>query len=465
MSSYKRVLLIEFNELSPTLLSKWMDEGHLPNFARFRAQSEAYVTSADVADSTHLEPWVQWYSLHTGLSHDQHGVSNLTDGPRADHADIFQLLTTAGRSVGCGGSMNVKAFAKEGSFFIADPWCDGQPAYPEELNTFQNFCAQQVREYSNPDGSDGAVSKLDFAKFMATNGVSLRTLTQTTTQLASEVLKNRKLNWRRPFILDRVSLDVFRHQYKRTKPDFATFFSNSTAHLQHTYWRHMDPEVFTVKPATDELPLYQNAIRSGYENMDVMLGEIMDMAADDDLLIFATALSQQPFLRREADGGQHFYRPRNMDALMQTLGIQDVLTDPVMTHQYVARFKSLAEAEAGSAKMSALTMNGIPVFECRPYGDNTVYFGCQHGRKLAADTQMQLGDETMSFFDSFYQIEAIKSGSHHPDGTLWIRSGTHKDAGRCSILDVFPTIMTQLGHENLIASDRHGKNLMSPANT
>lgn len=84
----RRLLVLEFNELSPSLLDKWIGEGKLPNFKKFRDASDAFIARADVEDSRYLEPWIQWYSLHTGLAHDQHGVFHLTDGPAAGHTDI-----------------------------------------------------------------------------------------------------------------------------------------------------------------------------------------------------------------------------------------------------------------------------------------------------------------------------------------------------------------------------------------
>src|SRR5690349_19082839 len=94
----RRVLLLEFNELCPSLLDRWIAEGQLPNFARLRGESVAFVTDADVADPGQLEPWIQWYSIHTGLAYDQHRVFHLTDGSKADHPDIYSTLLNAGRT-------------------------------------------------------------------------------------------------------------------------------------------------------------------------------------------------------------------------------------------------------------------------------------------------------------------------------------------------------------------------------
>lgn len=76
----QRLILIEFNELCPPLLEQWMSQGLLPNFKRFYEASQIFVTEADEIEPTTLEPWIQWYSIHTGLSYGQHKVFRLTDG-------------------------------------------------------------------------------------------------------------------------------------------------------------------------------------------------------------------------------------------------------------------------------------------------------------------------------------------------------------------------------------------------
>ena len=40
------VLLLEFNELSPALLDRFIEAGELPNFANLRDESDVYITEA-----------------------------------------------------------------------------------------------------------------------------------------------------------------------------------------------------------------------------------------------------------------------------------------------------------------------------------------------------------------------------------------------------------------------------------
>ena len=72
------------------------------------------------------------------------------------------------------------------------------------------------------------------------------------------------------------------------------------------------------------------------------------------VVFLATALSQQPFLRKEESGGQHFYRPRDVDALLAHLELNPIVTEPVMTHQFKVRFGSAEEARDAARRIESV---------------------------------------------------------------------------------------------------------------
>jgi hypothetical protein len=447
-----RLIALELNELCPALLQRWMAEGLLPNFKRLHDQSDVFVTRADVEDSALMEPWIQWYSIHTGLSYDQHRVFHLTEGARAGHPDIYRMLTAAGRRVASFASMNVAPFADDGSVFVGDPWSENGDAHPPALNVYNRFVSHNVREYSNAAGGMGAADYARFLGFMASHGLSGETVATIVEQLASEKLSSRELSWRRVAILDQLQFDVFRAYYRRTRPQFASFFANSVAHLQHSYWRHMDPGAFTIRPDAAEMAAYGDAIRTGYMAMDKIVGRFLSLARREGAtLMFLTALSQQPFLRHEEMGGQHFHRLHDVAKFLKHLGIAYRDVAPTMTHQYLMQCGSDAAAHAARARLEALrlddgrTLFGFPEIASEP---GSLYFGCQISTRTSADTPVIDGQANapLRFGDWFYQIEAIKSGRHHPDGCLWIQTGRHRRHGhKPSILDVLPTQLEMLG--------------------
>jgi hypothetical protein len=297
-----KLIVAEFNELCPWLIDQWMGEGLLPNFRVMHGQSAVFETFADVSDPANLEPWIQWYSLHTGLSFDQHRVFHLTEGAAATHDDLWRIAHAAGRKVINFAGMNTRPFAFGDSVYVADPWCEDGNASPPALNIYNRFVGANVREYSNPDARLTAGDYAKFLGFMTTHGLRPGTVAALAGQLIEERTRDRRLSWKRATLLDRMQMDVFRHYYTKTRPDYATFFINSTAHLQHSYWRQFQPEAFAVQPDAESSALYGDAVKTGYVAMDRLLGEFMEMAdASGAMLVFAPLCPAPPRHRPHHD--------------------------------------------------------------------------------------------------------------------------------------------------------------------
>ncbi len=440
-----KLLFAEFNELCPWLIDRWMAEGLLPNFKAMHAQSAVFETVADVTDPANLEPWIQWYSMHTGLSFDQHHVFHLTEGARAGHDDLWHIAQAAGRKVINFAGMNARPFAFPGSVFVADPWCEHANSHPPELDAYNRFVGTNVREYSNPDARLTAGDYGKFLSFMLSHGLRARTVIALGAQLAAEKARDRRLSWRRAMMLDRLQMDVFRHYYRRLQPDLATFFINSTAHLQHSYWRQFQPEAFTITPDAASARVYGAAIESGYRAMDRLLGEFMALAdANGAMLVLATALSQQPYLAAEEQGGKHFHRLRDVDALFRRFSLPHRDIDPTMTHQYFVRFASDADRTTTRNALAGFTLaDGRALFGFNDRTGDGLYFSCDIYAEVPAETTVVPPDgSALRFGDLAYKIDATKSGRHHPAGAVWFRTGAHRvhDAS-VSILDIFPTAL------------------------
>jgi hypothetical protein len=424
-----------------------MEQGKLPNFSALHYSSQVFTSMADVSEPDSLEPWIQWYSIHTGLPYDEHRVFYLTDGPKAEHSDISRCLAGLGKSVMNCGSMNARALAGTGVFHLPDPWCNNESAWPTEIEVFKTVMAKLVQESTR--GVVLAVNEwLPFMTFLLRHGLAADTVRAVLTQLGSERLSQADVKWRPVALADRLQFDLFRHYYRRMRPDFATFFINSTAHRQHAYWRHMDPDAFPFRPAKQEIESYGDAVLFGYRSMDALLRRFFALAEADTTIILCSALSQQPFLKREGRGGQHFYRLRDISHFLQLLDIAPRMVEPVMTHQYLLRFADRAGAERALAVLRQLKLGEETVFGARLTGTD-IHFGCQIYDRLEGNREIggvPGRNERTYFFDLLYVIVAIKSARHHPEGVLWVHTGEHAiHSGPASILDIAPTIYDLMG--------------------
>jgi hypothetical protein len=442
------VILLEFNELCPSLMTEFIEQGHLPNFKKLR-DSAAIFTSEAKERAPYLEPWIQWINVHTGVPFSEHGVEHLGESEKCTQPAIWDLVSEAGGKVWICGSMNVHCTSKVKGDLLPDPWSPASYTRPAELLTYNNFVRKQVQEHSNASVKFAKSDYVKFLAFMVKHGLSMHTVKTAINQLRSERSAGKR--WRRAFILDLLQYDVFAHVYKKESPDLATFFLNSTAHMQHCYWRNMQPEVFKIKPTEKEQEQYSSAILEGYIHMDKLIARVLKLASDDTTVIFATAISQQPYLRYEDIGGKRIYRPKDLSGFAAWAGIKNLkASNPVMAEQFWLEFHNRAEVDAAADILEAITVNGVRAFSV--IREETALF-TGLGIKTTIDPDAVINsptsNSTTSFFDIFYAIEGLKSGMHHEDGLLWIRSPRISKSSnpRVAVESIAPTVLDLLDVE------------------
>ena len=298
------VIFIEFNELSPVVVDDLIADGHLPGFEKFRSESSCYTTYTDEREYD-LEPWIQWVTLHTGVPKDVHGVSKLGDNKDLKVPTVGQQLHDSGVKVGIYSSMNLRHELDSG-YCVPDPWDPNGVTTPRELQPLYDLISAQVQESSKSQlPSLGEMFRL--LASLISHGVSISTVGAAGMQLAQELIhKNR--DWKRATILDRINYDISKHLHRKHKPQFATFFSNSTAHYQHYFWQNFEPELFSDRDDIDVKS--SNAVLFGYKNMDRMLTRFMS-DFPDAILVLCTALSQVAW----TDTRKQTYRPRSFSDL------------------------------------------------------------------------------------------------------------------------------------------------------
>lgn len=447
MRNGNKLIVLEFNELTPRLMSQFIDEGALPNFARLRRESSTYLTDAG-EDPPHLNPWIQWVTAHSGVPVSQHQVLNLGDATKSSVPRIWEVISDSGGTVWVCGSMNAAYKSGVNGLVLPDPWSVSVRPSDAELAPYFDFVRAHVLEYTRDRLRLGARQYARFAWFMVRHGLSLATVTATATQLVSELFGNTR--WRRATVLDRLQFDVFCHYYRKLRPDFSTFFVNSTAHFQHVYWRNFEPTRFELRPKESEQRIYGDAVRHGYRCMDIILGKVLSMAGDDATIVFATALSQQPCLVYESTGGKTFHKPHEFEPLLRFAGIDPAScsAEPVMSEDFHLRFSSAAAAERARARLLELRLGAEQVMKCTLDGPD-VMTGCAIFHEVRPGTEIRGPGGVVAFDSLFYDVDTTKSGMHHRDGMLWIRPPKgivgRTESERVPLESLAPTMLFLLG--------------------
>ena len=307
---------------------------------------------------------------------------------------------------------------------------------------------QHVQEHTRDRVPVTRSDQIRFLTCMLGHGMTRQTVFATFGQLASE--RGGQKRWRRATILDRLQWDVFRWYWRRHQPSFSTFFLNSTAHFQHMYWRNMDPEQFALKPSAQEQVEYGEAVRYGYRKMDALVGECLGLAGRETTVILCTALSQQGCLVYEGGGGKRFYRPVDPGRLFRFAGITAPAEyAPVMSEQFRIYLPNEADAAEACEKLQALRLDGREVMMARQTG-NEVFAGCCLFDSVASGAVVVSSASARGrFYELFYDCGLVKSGMHHPDGILWIRTPDRRHAEReakVPLRQVAPTLLRLFGH-------------------
>jgi hypothetical protein len=455
MALKKSALFLEFNELCPDLMRRFIEQGELPNFKRLLDQSIEYTTNAD-EEQEHLEPWIQWVTVHTGVGYDEHQIFNLGDAQKLRYDAVWDLLSREGHTVGVCGSMNVKYSPDIKGFVLPDAWSSDIKASPDDLNTFFRFIQVNVQEHTN---KKVPLSRSDYQKFfsyMVSHGFSLSTMLSIAKQIIGEKLSNEG-RWKRAVLLDKLQWDLFAWHFKRYRPSFSTFFVNSTAHLQHKFWRNMDPEKFRIKPSEQEQRDYGEAILFGYREMDKLIEKAFELAGEETTILFSTALSQQPYLKMEEAGGKRFYRPHDFQKFVSFLGLSGVKeVAPVMSEQFHLYFESEEAAKEAEQILRKIRILGNDSatrknesFTVQRKG-NDVFTGCIVFDQVSQDAMIEVEgtDRKKRFSELFYQADGVKSGMHHPDGIFWVQTPERKHyrvSKKVSIRALAPTLLSFFG--------------------
>jgi hypothetical protein len=209
----------------------------------------------------------------------------------------------------------------------------------------------------------------------------------------------------------------------------------------------MQPEVFTIKPTAKEQEQYSSAILEGYIHMDKLIERVLNLAPDATV-VFATAISQQPFLKFEDKGGKRIYRPKNIPAFASWAGIRNLkASNPVMAEQFWLEFNTNDEVNAAADLLDAITVDGekalVVIRE-----ETAIFTGFNIRKEIGPDAVMTNAATGVSakFFDIFYPIEGLKSGMHHQDGLLWIRDPRISKSSnpRVAVESIAPTILELL---------------------
>lgn len=452
----RRVILAELNEITWRWLQPLCAAGKLPNFAAFVREGASGSPVATEVDP-HLDPWVSWTSLYTGRPQEEHGVYFLEQPPETVGAPrVWDLAADAGRSVGLFGSImcwpprtDVRGFWVPGTF---SPAAD---TFPSQLRAIQEFNLSHTRAHC-PAGKAGKVwQSARLLLRLIPQGLRLRTLARVGRFLVRSRLRPERA-WEKVSYQPLINLDFFEKLYRQHQPDLATFHTNHVAHYQHRFWRYADPAPFLAPPSPEDCRKFGPSIEFGYQVADEVLGRLWKLADANTVVVVASGLGQQPYVKDEFPNGRLIWRFRDINQILQLCGLTGHCTPlSMMAPQWNLRIPD-PDRRARAERIFAAAWAGspaTPLFAWRTVGDTICVNPFQKGlHGLTAEAKCCFAEPAGQSFTlgelCASQDATPKQGYHDPVGLVIFRGAGIRAGARlneCSNLDLAPTILHLLG--------------------
>ena len=403
----KKTILLALNELNFDYIKFYVNKGLLPNFKQLFSLNPIIETTSE-NEYKLLEPWVQWATVHTGKSYNEHKILRLGDiVNKPEIPQLFEELENEGFSVGAVSPFNAENRLKNPAFFVPDPWTKTEASG----NWFVKALYQAIHKSVN----DNAKEKMDLKSMTS---LALGLLFYVPIFRWNHYFKN-VLNRKKPgakaLVLDSLLADVHLSLWKKHKPDFSNLFLNSGAHIQHHY-------LFNSKAYKGDLNNPEWYCPQGFDPLipilseyDEVIGKLMNLK--DVKLIIATGLHQQPHKNLT-----FYWRLKEHVKFIEMIGIKTFIEiHPRMSRDFLIKFNNEIDtinaekllnsfyAFKDENKIFEVDNRGTSLFVELVYPNDII----EQDAIYSKDSKFKL-----DCFKSYVSFVAIKNGEHNGIGYL-----------------------------------------------
>lgn len=404
MASHKYLQLIELNEVNFDLLENYIINTPKKFINLKRLIDGDKIRTTSEINYENLEPWIQWVSVHTGLSYEQHKVFRLGDIVQSKVIQIFEKLENYGLKIGAISPMNAKNVMIKPAYFIPDPWTKT----PSDKSFWSRILGETISKIVN-DNSHSKITLSNFIIFLG--GVLFFSRIENYLVYLKLVIRSRRAPWRKALFLDLFLHDLHRSLLHTKSPNMSTLFLNAGAHIQHHYF-------FNAKRLTEGFK-YKNPswyigdedpIEEMLEVYDRILGQILNQKKYD--YIVATGLTQIPYCREK-----FYYRLKDHRLFLLKLGIIFKSVTPRMTRDFLIEFDSQIDQQNAKRILSSLKFiddDGL-IFGNIDSRENSLFVTLTYAKEINKEKLVIYANQkiNMSLMVTFV---AIKNGMHAHEG-------------------------------------------------
>ena len=399
------MILLALNELNLDFIKGYVSEGKLTNFGKLLEHGIVNTTSEGKYEL--LEPWIQWATVQTGKTYDEHQVFRLGDiVDRPDLHQIFEDLEKSGLSVGAISPFNADNRLANSKFFIPDPWTQTKASGGYIIKKL----SRTVSRFVNSNAS-GKVGPKDVIWLLLGFIVYVRVKRW---PKFLKLVSLRKKPGVKAAILDLILLEVFVTLQKKHKPDYSHIFFNGGAHVQHHFMFNSAQYKGDFKNPEWYCPSDWDPVLMMLETYDMIIGDLLESG---ERIIGVTGLHQVPHEEQT-----FYWRPVAHKDFLSECGLKgEFKVIPRMSRDFLIEVSDEKKALQIENHLNqfADSVKGKPIFDIDNRG-TSVFIEVIYDDDLDEHISFD-GPNGISVKDlnSKLAFVAIKNGKHHGLGYVF----------------------------------------------
>ena len=402
-----KTILLGLNELNFDYIKFYISKGLLPNFKKI-FEKQPPIETVSENEYKLLEPWVQWVTIHTGKTFDEHKVFRLGDiVNNPELSQIFEELEAEGLSVGAVSPFNAENRLNNPAFFVPDPWTKTEAS--------GNWVVRALYQAVNQSVNDNAKSKLNFKTILSLGLGLLLYVPSSRWFHYMKIVFNVKKPGVKALILDSLLADVHLTLWKKNKPEFSNLFLNSGAHIQHHYLFNSDAYNGNIKNPEWYCPKGYDPLIHILSEYDEQIEKLLKLK--DVKIIIATGLHQQPH-----ENLTFYWRLKEHVKFAKKIGIEnfsDIL--PRMSRDFLVKFKNEIDTLNAENLLNSFyaSKDDNKIFEIDNRG-SSLFVELVYPNEIDESDSIYSKESSfkMEHFKSYLAFVAIKNGEHNGIGYL-----------------------------------------------
>ena len=398
-----KLIFWEMNEINFNYVNYYINQGKLPNWKKFIKSHGLFKTISENKYED-LEPWIQWPSVRTGLTNQDHGLFRLGDIEGSGLKQHWEIIEENGYTVAAISPINGANNTQNSPFWIPDPWVETKVSG----KGFISRIAKAIKQAVNDNSSEKLETKTILAIF---EGLLTKSQLSSWPQYISGLFGViKRQHWSKAIILDRLLSDIFVCLWSKYQPDFSVLFLNSGAHIQHHYMCNSSAYNGQVKNPSWYINEQKDPLLEILELYDSVLYELQKIK--NTRLMIAVGIQQIPY-----EKPTFYWRLKDHGAFVTKLGIKYKKIQPRMTRDFLIEFHNHGDLiKAESILTNIKSDSGEKIFREVDNRGKDLFVSLTHSDDISDQFSFFLDTKEFTNFRDDVVFVAIKNGHHDKVG-------------------------------------------------